>query len=82
MNPQDADRDEMLDRVLAELRDARLEPQVEAAAAGRVWERLRGELETVQATQADTRTLRDCSDFRALLPAYLERQLPQARAML
>ncbi len=76
------DLDQLLDRAVDEIRDDVLDPQTELAAAARVWERVRAEAEKQQGESADERKIRDCADFQALIPAYQQGALSDARELL
>jgi hypothetical protein len=70
--------EETLDQSIAEIRNEDPGAAAVEQAAVRVWSKL------AQASAAvETHTaLRTCSDFRALMPAYLSKQLPDAQTWL
>jgi hypothetical protein len=67
-----------LDRAIAAVREQQLEEKVVRDAAGRVFSRL---FET-SFLRAPVEAIRNCSDFQALIPAYLSRALAPARVLL
>jgi hypothetical protein len=67
-----------LDRAIAAVREQQPEEKVVHDAAGRVFSRL---FET-SFLRAPVETIRGCSDFQTLIPAYLSRSLTPARALL
>jgi hypothetical protein len=67
-----------LDRAIAAVREQEPEEKVVYDAAGRVFSRL---FET-SFLRAPVETIRGCSDFQALIPAYVIRALTPARALL
>ena len=72
--------DRILDRALDEISSAETDPQAEQTAAARVWEKLAPLVPQVE-TEPE-RHIRDCDDFQALIPAYLQDGLNDAKAML
>jgi hypothetical protein len=70
-----------LDQMVAEIRREAVDERMAEEAAGRVWSRIAagdGLLEMLP----DVGHIRGCPDFQALIPAYLVKRLPEARAML
>ncbi|MCP3981485.1 MAG: hypothetical protein GY716_19475 [bacterium] len=82
MNGNEKNLDQILDQASAEIAESRLDPQLEKAAAARVWETLSPELSRIDAEDPDQRRIRDCSDFQALIPAYLRDSLNEPKALL
>lgn len=80
MKLRDEELDRIVDEALGQLREARLEPELERKAAERVWQRLAAEVPAVQAPERHE--IRSCEDFRALIDPYLRGELNQARALL
>ncbi|PWU08363.1 MAG: hypothetical protein C5B51_07995 [Terriglobia bacterium] len=72
MNPEDTRKDSALDRVISEIRDEIVPPEVIEAAAGRVWTRLSEPAEHI----------RTCDDFQALFAEYRAGRLSGPRALL
>jgi hypothetical protein len=70
---------EKFDRLLAMIRNERVDDQVVAQAGERVWKSIAG---AAPVSDLSARTLRSCADFQALIPGYIEKQLVPARAML
>jgi ferric-dicitrate binding protein FerR (iron transport regulator) len=71
-------KNDKFDRMLSQIRNQRVDEDVVARAGDRVWNALAG----AQSADLSTHKLRTCADFQALIPEYLGRQLPQARAFL
>ncbi len=71
-------KNEQFDRIVSEIRNAHAGDDVVAGAGERVWNSL------AETPAGDTlpQTLRACSDFQALIPAYLSKQLTAARHLL
>ncbi|HKC65402.1 MAG TPA: FecR domain-containing protein, partial [Pyrinomonadaceae bacterium] len=74
--------DEVLDRVAAGIRSEEMSAEVVRSAADRVWARLSTEsvIELPETKTVDE--IRGCADFQALIPAYLRKELSEARALL
>src|SRR5271165_4346122 len=72
-------KNEEFDRLLSAIRNEQVDDQVVAQAGERVWKSIAG---AAAASDFGARTLRTCADFQVLIPAYLEKQLAPARAML
>lgn len=95
MNPF-KNREELLDAAIVQAADEPLDPRQVEEAASRVWARLsqmpaeaNAPAEAPAAASApahvphpSTGSLHGCDDFRALIPAYVRRELPSARALL
>jgi len=64
--------EQILDQSIAGIRAEEMDPAVVQQAAARVWTKL----------SQEARVLRTCDDFRALIPAYRSKQLPDAQAWL
>src|SRR5262245_17062355 len=73
-----------LDRIVSDIREDEASPEVVSEAAARVWSRLGGTTASAQdaATAGAPATIRGCAGFTALMPAYVARTLPAARALL
>ncbi len=77
--------EEILDKVTAEIRNTPVNPEVESAAAGRVWARLAaaaGDTKLQSAAVETAKVIEGCSDFQSLIPAYLAGNLSEARSLL
>ena len=70
--------DHKFDRLLSEIRNERVDDQMVSQAANRVW----SSLTESSAAELSTHRLRSCEDFQALVPAYLDKKLPEARRFL
>lgn len=72
----------ILDQVTAEIRNEKVDDAVVNGAAGRVWARLSTEIPVSAAEAAPADRIEGCADFQSLIPAYLRRELSEARALL
>jgi hypothetical protein len=73
--------DDRLDQAISELRGEQPDARTLSASAERVWQRLQtGEGE--EAATSRLQLIRGCADIRSLLPAFHQRELPPARALL
>src|ERR1700723_3857715 len=70
--------DHKFDRLLSEIRNQRVDDQVVSQAANRVW----SSFTESSAPELSTHRLRSCEDFQTLVPAYLDKKLPEARRFL
>ena len=70
---------EKFDRLLSTIRSEKVDEKVVEQAGDRVWRAIRGESAT---SDLAAHTLRSCSDFRALIPGYLQKELSTPRALL
>jgi len=70
--------DHKFDRLLSEIRNERVDEQVVSQAGDRVWSSINGS----SAAELSTHMLRSCEDFQTLVPAYLDKKLPEARRLL
>lgn len=74
--------DSILDRVTAGISSEELDPTAIESAANRVWARL-SEVSAVEVPETKTvDEIRGCADFQALIPAYLKKELSDARTLL
>jgi len=74
-------QDARLDQAISELRAEQPDAKTLSASAEHVWQKLQeglGEDSTASALQP----IRGCADIRALLPAFHQRELPTARALI
>ncbi len=71
-----------LDRALDEIRAERPAASFEQAATGRVWQELERELGAGARERARAQRIESCTDFQAMLPSYLARQLAAGRLLL
>jgi len=72
-------KNEKFDRLLSEIRNEQVDDQTVAQAGERVLKSIAG---AGPSAALNAHTLRSCEDFRALIPAYLGKQLAPARALL
>lgn len=70
--------DHKFDRLLSEIRNERVDDQVVSQAGDRVWSSITG----ASAAELSTHMLRSCEDFQTLVPAYVDKKLPEARRLL
>ncbi|MFN0109281.1 MAG: FecR domain-containing protein [Blastocatellia bacterium] len=82
MKHTDRELNTILDDTTAEIRSEKLDAAVVAGAAQRVQTRLAGEQAAAEAGVAPVEHIRNCDDFRSLIPVYLQGQLSSARTML
>lgn len=73
--------DQILDRAIEQIRDSAPDARQERDAANRVWGVVRQHIASEPAAAAP-RTIRDCSDFQALIPAFLRGGLNDAKTLL
>ena len=82
MNRNDFDLDKLIDQAVDEIREDGLSPGAEASARDRVWDAVRSEAERSASASPDQQQIQNCEDFQALVPAYLQGALSDARKML
>src|SRR5277367_679253 len=70
--------DNKFDRLLSEIRDEQIDERVVSRAGERVWNSITASAPIELSAQA----FGSCEDFQALIPFYLSKALPQARALL
>ena len=66
------------DRLLSAVQNESIDDQVVSEAGERVWR----SIATSPSSDLSHHKLRSCEDFQALIPAYLEKSLPEARTLL
>lgn len=76
------DLDKILDQAVDEIRDSGMPAAAETAALDRVWQRVRQEAESVASQSPENHSIRDCGDFQALIPAYTQGALNDAKKLL
>ncbi|MDT4896462.1 MAG: hypothetical protein QOH25_1539 [Acidobacteriota bacterium] len=74
--------DAVLDRVAAGIRSEEIDVSVVESAADRVWARLSKESAVELPETKAVEEIRGCADFQMLIPAYLRKELSDARTML
>ncbi len=72
-------KNDKFDHLLSTIRNQHVDDKVVSRASERVWESITGEPSTFDASAS---RLRNCADFQALIPAYVEQRLPAGRVML
>ena len=82
MNGNPRDLDSILDRTLDEMRNEGMRPEAESAAADRVWASLARAGVAQPAAPEERHSIRDCTDFQELIPAYLRSELADGRRLL
>ena len=70
--------DRKFDQLLSEIRNEHVEDQMVSQAGKRVWSSITGS----STAELSLHKLRSCEDFRSLIPAYLGKNLPEARRLL
>jgi hypothetical protein len=70
--------DKKFDRLLSEIRNEQVDDQVISRAGERVWSSITGS----PVAELSLHTLRSCEDFQTLIPAYLDKTLPETRRFL
>jgi FecR protein/Putative zinc-finger len=70
--------DQKFDRLLSEIRNEHVDEQVISRASERVW----CSITSTPTADLSMHTLRRCEDFQALIPGYLDKNLPEARRLL
>ncbi len=76
------DMDILLERAVGQIAEAVPDAATTTAAAARVRERLAAGADGNAALAASIEQISGCGDYQALLPAYLEGSLPEARRLL
>ncbi|HYV82314.1 MAG TPA: FecR domain-containing protein [Pyrinomonadaceae bacterium] len=74
--------DQILDKVTAEIRNEKVDPQAVAAAADRVWARVSAEAGATEFQLPTVDRIEGCADFQSLIPAHLAGKLSEARSLL
>src|SRR5215831_8747131 len=82
MKMTDRELNNIVDDVTAEIRNERLDSATVESAAQRVWTRMTGEQAAIAAGVRPVGQIRNCDDFQALIPAYLQGYLSSARTTL
>ncbi|MGZ5483715.1 MAG: FecR domain-containing protein [Pyrinomonadaceae bacterium] len=78
--------DNMLDKVATEIRGEQIESATVNDAAERVWMRMSSQsgvaANEASVTASASEHIESCADFQSLMPAYVSRELSEARALL
>ena len=75
MNPRETSPEEMLDQLIGEIRDERVDNTRVEESGRRVWDR-------IQQKSVGSGRLASCDDFQALIPSYREDTLAPGRRLL
>src|ERR1044071_3646159 len=75
-------KDQILDKVTAEIRNEKVDPGVVSAAADRVWARVSAAAGASEFELPAVERIEGCADFQSLIPAYLAGKLSEARSLL
>jgi Putative zinc-finger len=65
-------------RLLSQIRDEKLDDEAVNQAKQRVWE----SVSAASSVERSAVKLRSCADFQSMIPAYVDRHLPEARTLL
>ena len=79
MSTQKNNPDKILDQAIAEIRAEEMDQAAVEQASARVWAKV---TQASQPALSADDVMRTCADFRALIPAYRAKQLPDARVWL
>jgi hypothetical protein len=74
--------DQILDKVTAEIRNEKVDPQAVSAAADRVWARVSNAAGATEFQLPTVDRIEGCADFQSLIPAHLAGKLSEARSLL
>jgi len=79
--------DNILDNVTAGIRAEQADPSLVSDAAERVWSRMSAEaakpvMSTTAFAGSESERIEGCADFQSLMPAYMNGELSEARALL
>ncbi|HEX3086925.1 MAG TPA: FecR domain-containing protein [Pyrinomonadaceae bacterium] len=77
--------DNMLDEIAGGIRSEQIDDGAVNEAGDRVWSRINGASPMLASTAHDASVsgrIEGCADFQSLIPAYLDRKLSEARALL
>src|ERR1700752_1975018 len=75
-------KDELLDKITAEIRNEKIDSTAVSAAAGRVWARVSAAAGETEFQMPSVEHIEGCSDFQSLIPAYIAGELSEARSLL
>ena len=82
MSNPTTDSDVLLDRAASQIASSEPDADQTRTAEARVWDRLASDSADAAAQAAEVDEIRGCDDYQALIPAYLEGALPEARKLL
>ena len=74
--------EQILDKVTAEIRNAKVDPAAVSAAADRVWARVSAAAGETEFQLPTVDRIEGCKDFQSLIPAHLAGKLSEARSLL
>src|SRR6202030_1872330 len=74
-------KDDRLDEAISELRAEQPDAKMLSASAERVWQKVQAGLGE-EGSSSVLQSIRGCADIRALLPAFHQRELAPARALI
>jgi FecR-like protein/uncharacterized protein DUF3352 len=77
-----SNKEEILDKVTAEIRNENVDPGVVSAAADRVWARVSAAAGEAELQLPAVEHIEGCADFQSLIPAHLAGKLSEARSLL
>src|SRR5215217_7326514 len=77
-----SNKDQILDKVTAEIRNEKVDPGAVSAAADRVWARVSTAAGATQFSLPAVERIEGCTDFQSLIPAHLAGKLSEARSLL
>ena len=75
-------KDQILDKVTAEIRNEKVDPSEVSAAADRVWARVSAATGATEFQLPTVDRIEGCADFQSLIPAHLAGKLSEARSLL
>ena len=77
-----SNKDQILDKVTAEIRNEKVDPAAVSAAADRVWARVSTAAGATEFQMPTVDRIEGCADFQSLIPAHLAGKLSEARSLL
>ena len=75
-------KEQILDKVTAEIRNQKVDPAAVSAAADRVWARVSAAAGATEFQLPAADRIEGCADFQSLIPAHLAGKLSEARSLL
>lgn len=75
-------KEQVLDKVTAEIRNQKVDPAAVSAAADRVWARVSAAAGANEFQLPSVDRIEGCADFQSLIPAHLAGKLSEARSLL
>src|SRR5215218_7136951 len=77
-----SNKDQILDKVTAEIRNEKVDARAVSAAADRVWARVSTAAGATEFQLPTVDRIEGCADFQSLIPAHLAGKLSEARSLL